>query len=375
MTAPRTGSGSAVETAGRDRIRDKSRPPDQDLPGSVTSTLSRGAPCNQGLQFPSFSFGWICMLSLFLSLLSPPPPVPTWAAPFKPRQHQKFLRLVEGELTRRSLQFEFEDNGVVRLLAQGDEPHRCGLQNLAQVCAMSRSRQWPAIVSTHFEHILQTREELARLEADIADFSRVAPLIKLRVFPEELPDETRFNNVHRVVAPGLLAMVSFDLPNSVASVSRETASRWELSEEQLIRHALENTWETDPAGAVLLEGDDSLPLWALSGESFFSATHALMLEKHLPAPAPHGVLVIIPTRHAVVFHVIAGPEAVKAVQKLLGMAFAMHRDGPGSVSPSLYWWRDGCFALLPSFVRNNSLSFHPPDEFAAMLNQLCAGKS
>ena len=43
----------------------------------------------------------------------------------------------------------------------------------------------------------------------------------------------------------------------------------------------------------------------------------------------------------------------------------MYREGPGSISPHLYWWREGRFAQLPSKVTATSVTFSPPDVFVS----------
>jgi hypothetical protein len=108
----------------------------------------------------------------------------------------------------------------------------------------------------------------------------------------------------------------------------------------------------------------------LSGDSFFVATWVLMLEEHL-APVPeHGALVVVPNRHAVLFQPIVDVSIVNAVGLLLGVAEAQCRQGPGSISPNLYWWQKGHLTLLPSRREGGQFQFMPPSEFAAVLNSL-----
>ena len=62
---------------------------------------------------------------------------------------------------------------------------------------------------------------------------------------------------------------------------------------------------------------------------------------------------------------------IAAVNTMLLLAQKMFVDGPGSITPELYWWRRGKLERLPVRVdAERALHFVPPDEFVKMLNQL-----
>jgi hypothetical protein len=52
---------------------------------------------------------------------------------------------------------------------------------------------------------------------------------------------------------------------------------------------------------------------ACTGESFFTASFALMLDELEGATSPHGTLVAIPHRHTLLFHAIRSSDAIFAV--------------------------------------------------------------
>jgi hypothetical protein len=54
----------------------------------------------------------------------------------------------------------------------------------------------------------------------------------------------------------------------------------------------------------------------------------------------------------------------------MSLAKCMHRDGPGSISPNIYWWREGELTLLPTRLSDDSAFFEPPEEFIDGLNRL-----
>jgi hypothetical protein len=69
-------------------------------------------------------------------------------------------------------------------------------------------------------------------------------------------------------------------------------------------------------------------------------------------------------------HPIRDLGVIGAVNHLLILANRMYADGPGSVSDSLYWLRDGVFERLAGEVQGEDVRFAPPDEFVEVLNGL-----
>ena len=114
---------------------------------------------------------------------------------------------------------------------------------------------------------------------------------------------------------------------------------------------------------------------AYSGESFFTASFALMLDQLDGATSPNGTLVAIPHRHMLLFHSIHTADAIFAVQHLGVLAVNLDQQGPGSISPNLFWYRDGRFVNLPFRLEGDTFNFRPPDEFMKMLNGLPEGKT
>ena len=45
------------------------------------------------------------------------------------------------------------------------------------------------------------------------------------------------------------------------------------------------------------------------------------------------------------------------------MASNLCAEGPGSISPNLFWWRDGQIRTLPTRETDEHYEFVPPDDF------------
>lgn len=311
-------------------------------------------------------------MSFLSKLFSRGTAAPRWARFFSKEQYASFQQVVEAELKSRDLQFEISD-GVIQLHTPGEEPQQMGLQNVAQLCNQAPQEQWPGLIHSHFDNLFAARVQREQLLQQKSDFDAIKHLLKVRIFPEDMPQKVRENSVSYLLAPGILAMLSYDMPTSIETVAREDAAKWNMSDEQLLELGLENVIAQDQVKLETLDVPDGGPrLYAVVGESFFTATHALRLERHIAGSAENGALVALPHRHAVLFHPIHNKGAIPAVQAMLTMAHGMYADGPGSISPNLYWWRDGKLTLLPSHVEKNKLVFEPPEDFARVISEVCS---
>jgi hypothetical protein len=168
--------------------------------------------------------------------------------------------------------------------------------------------------------------------------------------------------------------VVLDLPTSVRTVARGEAKAWSLGRESLFEIARQNLVDS----AVLQDAPVSIhpgvELHAFAGDPFYAASHALVLERYLPDVLPHGALIGIPKRDVLIAHFIRNIGATEAIGAMLQVVIGMHADGPGSLSPHLYWYRGGEFITLPYHVDGESLHFTPPGDFIEMLHEL-AGRA
>jgi hypothetical protein len=51
----------------------------------------------------------------------------------------------------------------------------------------------------------------------------------------------------------------------------------------------------------------------------------------------------------------------------------MFEEGPGSLSPSLYWWRNGAFTVIPTRLQKGELTISPPPDFVDVVSALSRG--
>jgi hypothetical protein len=173
--------------------------------------------------------------------------------------------------------------------------------------------------------------------------------------------------VRRPLAAGIQALLTIDLPTAVQSVSRDQVEKWGRPVDELFELGMANVRAQDvPIDDVV----DGTRIRMLVGDSFFTTTWALMLERYLEPVSEHGALVTLPHRHLMLFLPILDVSVVQAIGPLLTIAQRQYQAGPGSISPSLYWWRNGTLTLLPASATKKGVNFTPPDEFVQVLNAL-----
>jgi hypothetical protein len=197
-------------------------------------------------------------------------------------------------------------------------------------------------------------------------------MLKVRLYPESMlqghVDEAPV--VARHLAPGLLAVVARDLPETVEAVPREHAAAWGIPDDELFRLGYANVAGQDLPQVQTRRLEPGFELTTFSSESFFTTTNALWPDRYLQVFPATGALVGVPHRHTVLVHPIRDFSALYAINLMLVSLDRMYHEGPGSLSPMLYWWRPGSFTLLPGDVVDQQVRFSPPSEFVHVLNQL-----
>ncbi|MDZ4818192.1 MAG: hypothetical protein SGJ20_04380 [Planctomycetota bacterium] len=295
---------------------------------------------------------------------------PSWAPFFTDQQWDQFIFEVKVYFANRSLPIEIEQ-GVVKVRTAEREVHQLGLSNLAQMCHAAERGEWSAIVSRHFEMLERSQEEVKAAEEDIFDFGLTRDKLHVRISDEDsIPEDLV---VHRQDLPGTLSYLVLDLPSSVLNVKPIDAEMWGRSVDELFETAINNV-QTNCKPQIseqVLQG--GVKITALLGDSFFVASLALRLEKYSRCVGTYGSLVAIPHRHCLLAYRIESLEVVSVVSTLGIIARGMCEEGPGSISPRLYWYRDGQFMDLPYEIEDDSFMFRPPEAFVELLEELGKG--
>ncbi|THA84292.1 immunity 49 family protein [Streptomyces sp. A0592] len=177
----------------------------------------------------------------------------------------------------------------------------------------------------------------------------------------------------RVVADELVFAYAFDGPTSVRSLTDADVER--VGIEELGQAAYANLMRVPVSHEeISLEGHATLQ--SVYGDSHFVASKALYLGelarqvtgRSLPSA---GALVVVPTRHLLAFHPIVDGSVVRALNDLAMYALGAYEDGPGRLSPRVYWWHRGSLTSLTVVDEDTrTLSLKPPQELIALMKGL-----
>lgn len=309
---------------------------------------------------------------LLARLFSSPPAVPAWADFFTQEQYRRFLRHIGDHFRKQKQKITVGDGIIILQNPPREGFQQLGLLNLAQLCARNEEKEWPDIIKDHFKTLQKSQSEQAVLEQRIADFDRVEELLAVRLWPENYLAELNRNKfVHRCDLPGTLTALVFDLPSSVRNVTPEEAKAWGKSHEELFAIGLANVRENCIPDVTEQDLGDEVVITILSdAENFFVASHALLLEEHPECIGTFGTLIGVPHRHVVLAYPIEDRRVVAAISLMIPPILVWEKEGPGSISPYLYWYKDGEFTNLPFKIKDQSLHFTPPDNFVDVLNML-----
>jgi hypothetical protein len=297
---------------------------------------------------------------------STPQAVPEWAAFFTPEQYARFNQLVRADFLQRGQMPTIQD-GVLHVPGQAGQ---LGLQNLAQLCHQEPDpANWPGLIAEHFANLNRALGSMDQVLGQQSDFEQVKANLTLRLYPADhfqtLPAKDR--PISRVDLDGTLSVLVLDLPSAIMPLSRAMAQDWGKSDAELF--AMAANWlrhDTDlESGAVELAKGISVQM--IASDSFYAASQALVLDERAGFVGSHGALVCVPHRQGLLSYPIENRQVSQAIQYLIPAVQGMFQEGPGSISPHLYWYRNQKFMRLPLNKANNGVA---SPAFAAFVDSL-----
>ena len=225
-----------------------------------------------------------------------------------------------------------------------------GLWNIGALCVGADMRDWPALLDDHVRLVTTPPRELADLSQDELESGLHLRLVESGSVAD--PDTLAYA---RVVAPGLLEVLSVDLGEAAANPAREElegrgAIGW------LVARGLANlrgVLADDSLEAETMGEADHGSYTAVSGPSRFTASLALLLPEAVDRFSGEddwgrGVLVAVPFRHRLLYRPLDTEDAALALQHMLEAA---HRDflaEAGRLSPDVFWVRKNRWAQVTS---------------------------
>jgi hypothetical protein len=301
-----------------------------------------------------------------------PSDLPNWANFFDAEEYAAFDRAVNHYFKSLGKPFKIDDGTVRTKWMLGEsEMQNLGLLNVAQLCKQGNIDDYDAIVKNHFEVMRKSQDFIAGFFDNMDNFEFVKPFIGTRLYHKDhVKSIGQGGVISKTVAEDIIAMLVFDMPQAISSVKPDQIKVWRKSAEELLELGLRNIRESYPFNVIDLES--SVRLKAVLQDHFFGSNIILDLEQYPELIGTHGTLVAIPHRHTTIFHPIEDGSVILAINMMIPMVYGMHKEGPGSISPHLYWYHQGEFTMLPYRMEAQSMEFFPTKEFEAMLTYLAA---
>lgn len=257
--------------------------------------------------------------------------------------------------------------------ARDDAGREFGLWNLAALCAGARrERDWPAIVDDHVDRVLRVMDAPDPVETMSQEQALAAVFLRL-YGADGVPDGMRGAYAEEL-APELLALLTVDLPESVAVLRDEDVDR--LGGRERLREAgLRNLAAVQDLEHEVLERADGARLDVVTGDSFFTASLAILLPELVrrttgETDLDDGVLVCVPFRHQVAFSVVRDASVIPTLSAMASFALGSYQEAPGPVSPWVYWWRGGTWTQLSGSDDDGALAIRVPPELQDVLERL-----
>ncbi len=136
----------------------------------------------------------------------------------------------------------------------------------------------------------------------------------------------------------------------------------------------DSSWESAWAQTRMLERPQAIntidangvPLVHLFSDNLYGASFVPFLPDVIDVGS-QGALVSIPLVHSVLVHPIGEVSLVQAAQAMIPITRQVHKSGPGSLSPHVYWWLDGGLTWIPTYFGRNGIEFHAPNGLADLI--------
>jgi len=299
----------------------------------------------------------------------------------KPPEGYEFFTFAQWEYFAQLVKEYWEHQGATPLIEGGvltiqGREGRMGLLNIAQQCFREKKSQWSRLVGRHFDNIAKAGDEQKIFTQNRADFEKVRELLAVRLYPEELHKGRSDTNafVYRSDFPGTVSALVIDFPSSVSTVRRDDAMSWGKSDDELFAIGVENVLKKYPAKPIPYELKGGYKIGAFLGDDVYVTTSVLAIEKYPAYVGSYGTLFGIPHRQTFMCYPIENADVISVVNKLCVMIDGMYREGPGSISPHLYWYRDGETIVIPHEMIQGKLHVSPPQKFISLINELVEKK-
>lgn len=177
----------------------------------------------------------------------------------------------------------------------------------------------------------------------------------------------------RPVATDLLEGIAYDAPDTVRLLDDQDVAQ--VDRDVLYAAARANLL-AEPVSYDTLQRPGGAVLHIMGGDSVYAASKALVFEEAVraaggPELPPEGALLTVPNRHNLVFYPLCDHHVGEAVNDLAQFGLGAYEDGPGRLSPRVFWWQAGILTTITVFDdQTKTMSIAPPPELMDTMRRL-----
>lgn len=206
--------------------------------------------------------------------------------------------------------------------------------NLAAHLAEIDPEQWDEYVAWHFSHLASGPPEIP------TDFERVRARLRVRLASDAWLGGLGDACLSRRVAEDLHEVLMVSLEELAVAVPSRMPGVWGQQPNGLWEQARRNTLWDEPYESCLVAKADGRAFTWVRG-SWWAASRLLDLGRSLSADHRHGAVAMVPVRDALLYRELQGRQVAASVWGMLELGVGFYLEGPGSVSPHLYWLHQG----------------------------------
>ena len=273
-----------------------------------------------------------------------------------------FRATLDREFAKQGRTIQIKD-GVLSFPQESEAPE-FGLLKLAQRCQAAESDSWESLVKKHFQRVQAAQENSSGLS-----FEQAKKRILLRILPSSNV-ETTSTLLVREDLPGTRTVLVLDLPESVWSIGKGEAKRWGKDPEELFDVALTNLAHRPAPKTESLELLKGISAFFVTEESLYTASLVLTLKDHPEWMGTHGALVGVPTRQHLIVYPVKDSKSLAAMELLSQLIRNLEKEGPGPVSPLLYYYDGESLEAISNQSSEEGLSLSPSPKFLKAIAEI-----
>lgn len=295
--------------------------------------------------------------------------VPDWATFFSKGEYTVFSKAVNDFFQKLNLEYKIDD-GVIYVGENDFGFKQLGLHNLAQMCKQNNTKDYPTVIKDHFETMIRIHRFNEEFDKINNDFEKIEKYIGVRIYDREYAANLEKENLLiKEFAEGLVAMLIFDLPESVMNIKPEQIINWGKTVEELFEIGKKNIKKNYPVNLSEYKVQEH-NIWFAEANHFFASSIAFDMTDYPQIIGKQGSLISFPNRHNVIIYPINSLDVIGVINHMLYLTSRMYEDGPGSLSDKIYWYNNGQYLNLPHRIENEKQIFAPPQEFVDALNNM-----